>query len=148
MRVNTHTVARDVGRILQMVSLMLVISLLIGVLNGEFYTIPAFLLSAGIVAGIGTILAQRYQDANPPGKLEAMVTAASGWAATGVLGGLPFILIAATIQIDPFPVWANTPQMNDTVAVFLNPLDAVFESMSGYSPRRRPPGAVRTVRCR
>ncbi|WP_336325560.1 TrkH family potassium uptake protein [Halovenus sp. HT40] len=133
MRVNTPTVARDVGRILQVVSLMLVISLIIGVLNGEFFTVPAFLLSAGIVAGIGTGLAGRYRDAEPPEKLEAMVTAAVGWAATGVLGGLPFILVAATMQYDPLPAYANTPAMNDTVVVFLNPLDAVFESMSGFT---------------
>jgi trk system potassium uptake protein TrkH len=133
MRVNIQTVARDVGRILQIVSLMLIISLLIGLFNGEFYTAPAFVLSAALIAGIGTFLARRYQDADPPEKPEGMVTAASAWAATGLLGGLPFILIAATIQVDPFPAWANTPPMTETVSVFLNPLNAVFESMSGFT---------------
>jgi trk system potassium uptake protein TrkH len=133
MNVETQTVVRDVGRILQVVSLMLVVSLFVGVVNGEFYTVPAFALSALVMAGLGTLSARQYRDADPPGKLEAMVTAAGAWAVTGVLGGLPFLLIAGTIQVDPFPAWANTPAMNDTTEVFLRPLDAVFESVSGFT---------------
>ena len=133
MRVDSETVARDVGRILQVVSLMLLVSLAVGVVNGEFYTVPAFAVSALVTGGLGTLLARAFQDADPPGKLEAMVTAASGWAVTGLFGSLPFLFIAATIQADPFPAWANTPAMNETVAVFLRPLDAVFESMSGFT---------------
>ena len=112
---------------------MLLVSVVVALLNREFYAAPAFAVSALVMGGLGTLLARRYREAAQPGKLEAMVTAASAWAVTGVLGGLPFLLIAATIQVDPFPVWANTPAMNDTVEVFLRPLDAVFESMSGFT---------------
>jgi len=133
MIVNRRTVGRDVGRIVQAISLMMVISVLVAAVNGEFFAIPAFLASALIVAGIGSALAWRYQDADPPEKREAMVTAATAWALIGVLGGLPFLLIAWTIQLDPLPVWMNTPAMDETTAIFLNPLDAVFESMSGFT---------------
>ena len=133
MKVEESTVVRDVGRILQVVSLMLVVSLVVAVVNGEFYTVPAFALSALVMGGLGALFARRYRDADPPEKLEAMITAATAWAVTGVLGALPFILIAATIQADPFPAWANTPAMNDTTEVFLRPLDAIFESMSGFT---------------
>ncbi|CQH64520.1 Trk-type transport system (probable substrate potassium) (plasmid) [Halobacterium hubeiense] len=133
MRVETDTVARDVGRIVQAVSLMMVASILVAAVNREFYTIPAFLASAVITGGIGTGLARRYRDAAPPEKRDAMVTAASSWALVGILGGLPFLFIAWTIQVDPFPVWANTPPMDSTTAIFLHPLDAVFESMSGFT---------------
>lgn len=133
MNVDSSTVARDVGRILRVVSLMLLVSVVVALLNREFYAAPAFAVSALVMGGLGTLLARRYREAAQPGKLEAMVTAASAWAVTGVLGGLPFLLIAATIQVDPFPAWANTPAMNDTVEVFLRPLDAVFESMSGFT---------------
>ena len=112
---------------------MLLVSVVVALLNREFYAAPAFAVSALVMGGLGTLLARRYREAAQPGKLEAMVTAASAWAVTGVLGGLPFLLIAATIQVDPFPAWANTPAMNDTVEVFLRPLDAVFESMSGFT---------------
>jgi len=133
MRVNTSTVGRDVGRIVQAVSLMTVVSVVVVAANQEFYAIPAFLASAVVMAGIGTGLVYRYRGAAPPEKREAMVTAASAWALVGVLGGLPFLFIAWTIQIDPFPVWMNTPPMDTTTAVFLHPLDSVFESMSGFT---------------
>ena len=133
MGVDTSTVGRDVGRIVQAVSLMMVLSLVVAAVNGEFYTVPAFVVSALVMAGIGTALARRYREAAPPEKREAMVTAATAWAVVGVLGGLPFILIAWTIQVDPFPVWMNVPPMDSTTAVFLRPLDSVFESMSGFT---------------
>ena len=133
MRVNTDTVGRDVGRIVQAVSLMMLVSIIVAAVNQEFYAIPAFVVSAIVMAGIGTGLVWRYRDAEPPEKREAMITAATAWAVVGVLGGLPFILIAWTIQFDPFPAWANTPPMDATTAVFLHPLDAVFESMSGFT---------------
>ncbi|MDH5020572.1 TrkH family potassium uptake protein [Halobacterium rubrum] len=133
MRVDTRTVGRDVGRIVQAVSLMMAVSVVVAAANGEFYAIPAFLASAAVVAGVGTALARRYRDADPPAKRDAMVTAATAWMLVGVLGGLPFLLIAWTIQVDPFPVWANTPPMDSTTVIFLHPLDAVFESMSGFT---------------
>jgi trk system potassium uptake protein TrkH len=133
MRVQTDTVGHDVGRIVQAVSLLMVVSVVVAAVNREFFAIPAFLASAVLTAGIGTGFARRYRDAAPPEKRDAMVTAATAWAIVGVLGGLPFVLIAWTIQVDPFPVWANTPSMDATTAVFLHPLDAVFESMSGFT---------------
>lgn len=133
MRVSTDTVLRNVGRILQAVTLMMLGSIVIALINLEFYAIPAFGISAVVMGGVGTALARGYRGADPPGKLEAMITAASGWAVVGVLGGLPFLLIAWTIALDPYPVWANTPAMDETTAVFLHPLDAVFESVSGFT---------------
>ncbi|OSP05072.1 potassium transporter Trk [Halorubrum ezzemoulense DSM 17463] len=133
MKVKNDTVGRDVGRIIQAVSLMMLISLVVAAVNGEFYTVPAFVVSAVIMAGIGTALVRRYRGADPPEKREAMVTAATAWALVGILGGLPFVLIAWTIHVDPFPAWANTPPMDPTTATFRHPLNAVFESMSGFT---------------
>ena len=133
MRVDMTTVGRDVGRIVQAVSLLIVVSIAVAAVNGEFYTIPAFVVSALLIGGIGTGLVRRYRDAAPPEKREAMVTAATAWGVIGVLGSLPFLLIAWTIQVDPYPAWTNTPAMDSTTAVFLRPLDAVFESMSGFT---------------
>jgi len=133
LRVNTNTVGRDVGRIVQAISLMMLISVVVAAVNGEFFAVPAFGVSAGIMGGLGTGLVRRYRGADAPQKREAMVTAATAWALVGVLGGLPFLLIAWTIQVDPLPVWTNTPPMDTTTAIFLNPLDAVFESMSGFT---------------
>jgi trk system potassium uptake protein len=79
MRVRHRTVGRDVGRILQVVSLMLVVSILVALANREFYAAPAFAVSAAVMAAVGVVLARRYADAEPSRKLEAMVTAASAW---------------------------------------------------------------------
>ncbi|WP_379819010.1 TrkH family potassium uptake protein [Halolamina salina] len=133
LRVNTRAVGHDVGRIIQAVSLMSAISIIVAAVNSEFYAVPAFGVTAVIMGILGTGLVWRYQDPDPPEKRDAMVTAATAWAVIGVLGGLPFLLIAWTIQIDPFPVWMNTPPMDGTTAIFLQPLDAVFESMSGFT---------------
>ena len=133
MIVDIRTVGRDVGRIIQAVSLMMLVSIIVATLNREFFAIPAFGVSAVIMAGLGTSLVRRYRSADSPQKREAMVIAATAWAFISVLGGLPFLLIAWTIQVDPFPVWTNTPPMDSTTAIFLNPLDGVFESMSGFT---------------
>jgi len=122
-----------VGRILLVVSLMAAVSAVVAALNGEAFAVPAFLLSAVVLAAVGGAMARRFRDAGAPSKLDAMVSAASAWAATGLVGALPFLVVAWTIALDPYPAWANTPPMNDTVRVFLDPLDAAFESMSGFT---------------
>ncbi|WP_436343924.1 TrkH family potassium uptake protein [Natronorubrum sp. FCH18a] len=133
MRVRYPAVGRDLGRILQVVSLMLLVSILVAAANREFYTVPAFAVSAIVMGGLGIGLARRYRQVSDSGRLEAMVTAAAAWGAVGVLGGLPFLLIAWTIAHDPYPAWANTPAMNDTVDVFRHPLNGIFESISGFT---------------
>jgi len=133
LKVNTRAVGHDVGRIVQAVSLMSAVSIIVAAVNGEFYAAPAFGVTAVIIGMLGTGLVWRYRDADPPEKRDAMVTAATAWAVIGMLGGLPFLLIAWTIRVDPFPVWMNTPPMDDTTVIFLQPLDAVFESMSGFT---------------
>jgi len=129
----TATVARDVGRILQVVSLMLVASLLVSLLVGEYFAVPAYVASTLVMAGIGTWLVRRYPDAQPPTKREAMITAATAWAVLAILGALPFLLIAWTIVLNPFPAWANTPALNETTAVFRLPINGIFESISGFT---------------
>ncbi|MFB6077438.1 MAG: TrkH family potassium uptake protein, partial [Halarchaeum sp.] len=58
-----------------------------------------------------------------------MVIAATGWATVGVFGALPFVGVAVTMQQG----WFGAPPLNTTVAAFLNPLNAVFESFSGFT---------------
>lgn len=127
------TVARDVGRILQVVSLMLVVSIFIAAANGELFAVPAYVISAVVMAGIGTALARRYAGAPSPQKREAMITAATAWGVLAFLGALPFLLIAWTIYVDPFPAWAGTPAVDSTTDVFRHPLNGIFESISGFT---------------
>lgn len=133
MRLRSRTVGRDLGRILQVISLMMALSILVTVVHGEFYAIPAFAGSAALVGGVGTSLARQCDGAPDARKLEGMVTAAAAWGIVGVLGALPFLLIAWTIAFDPYPGWANTPPPNETVAVFRRPVNGIFESISGFT---------------
>ncbi|WP_230198532.1 TrkH family potassium uptake protein [Halopiger goleimassiliensis] len=125
------TVARDVGRILRVVALMPLASILVAVVVGEFYAVPAFVATAVVFAAVGTGLARRYADAPQPGKLHGMMIAAAAWAFVALLGSLPFLLVAGTIAYGPS--WLATPELGETTAAFLRPLHAVFESMSGYT---------------
>jgi len=114
---------------------MLVVSTLIPLLWAEYYAIPAMVVSAAIPFGVGTLLTARFGAADNPGKLHGMMIAASGWFFVAVFGSLPFLLIAWTIYLDP--AFLNAPDLTgraaSTVGAFRNPLNALFESMSGFT---------------
>ena len=59
-----------------------------------------------------------------------MMFAASGWLCIALLGSLPFTLVAWTAALDP---GLGAPPPTPTLAVFKNPLNSVFESMSGFT---------------
>ena len=60
-----------------------------------------------------------------------MIVAASGWFSVGLFGSLPFFLIAWSVQLG-VPGF-TTPAQTATLAAFTEPLNAVFESMSGFT---------------
>ncbi|MDJ1430920.1 TrkH family potassium uptake protein [Halostagnicola sp. A-GB9-2] len=133
MAIQFKTVVRDVGRIVQVVSLMAFVSVPIAVVHGEYYAVPAFVISGLLMLAIGVALARSFTDAPDPGKLHGMLIAATAWGVVGIFGALPFLVIAWTITLDPLPAWTNTPSINDTVAVFRQPINGIFESMSGFT---------------
>jgi len=124
------SVLKDIGRILTALSGMLFLSSIISILVWEPYNIHAFLIPGILVLLLGMFLTTRYSDAPQATKLDSMITAAFGWLLVAVFGSLPFIIIAWTYHFDP----ALVPSLNNpTIAVFQNPLDAFFESMSGFT---------------
>jgi trk system potassium uptake protein TrkH len=135
MRGATATISRDVGRILEALGGVVLASILVTLVWGEFYAIPAMVVAGGLPLATGAALRRRFGDADPPGKLHGMMVAAMGWLAVAVFGSLPFILIAWTIAIDPAGLGAPdlTGRAASTVAAFQNPLNALFESMSGFT---------------
>ncbi len=124
-------IGRDVGRILEALGGLLLVSIVVPVVWGEYYAIPALLASAVVPLGIGHLLARRFRRAADPGKLHGMIVAATGWFVVAVFGSLPFLLVAWTVRLDP--TWLSTPPMTETLAAFLRPLNALFESMSGFT---------------
>ncbi|WP_396612553.1 TrkH family potassium uptake protein [Haloferax sp. S1W] len=131
MNGSVATVGRDLGRILEALGGLMLVSFVVPVVWGEYYALPALLLSAGIPLGIGRVLYRRFQDAEAPGRLHGMVVAASGWLSVGIFGSLPFLLIAWSAQLG-VPGF-TTPAQTATLAAFTDPLNAIFESMSGFT---------------
>jgi len=135
MRDSRATVWRDIGKILEALGGIVLATLVVALVWREFYAVPALVVSAAVPFGVGRLLATRYATAPDPGKLHGMMVAASGWFGVGVFGSLPFLLIAWTIALDPAGLGAPelTGRAASTVAAFQNPLNAVFESMSGFT---------------
>ena len=129
------TIGRDIGRMLQALAGLVLVSILVSLIWREFYAIPALLVSALLPLGVGQFLVHRFRDADAPGKLHGMMVAAAGWLSVAAFGSLPFFLIAWTIAIDPTLLGAPdlTGRAASTVAAFQNPLNALFESMSGFT---------------
>jgi len=131
MNGSVATVGRDVGRILQALGGLVVVTLLVALVWGEFWAAPALVVSAAVPLVLGRLLWTRYREAEDPGMLHGMMVAALGWFAVGVFGALPFLLLAWTVRIDPAVLAA--PDGTATLSAFTNPLNAVFESMSGFT---------------
>ena len=131
MRGTISTIGRDLGQILEALGGLMLISTIVPIVWGEYYTLPALLVSAVVPLTIGQLLYRRFRGADAPGRLHGMVVAAVGWFSVGVLGSLPFLLIAWSVQlgVPGFAVPAQTP----TLAAFTDPLNAIFESMSGFT---------------
>lgn len=128
------TIARDLGRMFQAFSLMAFASLPVALVWGEFYAVPALLVTGIIPLGIGRLLARRFAEAKRPNKLRGMMIAASGWFCIALFGSLPFTMIAWTVALDPGSgVGFGAPAPTPTLAAFENPLNGFFESMSGFT---------------
>ncbi|MDR5655820.1 TrkH family potassium uptake protein [Halodesulfurarchaeum sp. HSR-GB] len=126
-----QTVIRDIGRMLEALGGLMVLSLLVPLVWREFYAIPALLVSAAIPIGLGRFLHQRFASASDPTRYHGMVIAASGWFFVALFGALPFLLIAWTVRLDP--ALLRVPAETTTLAAFTDPLNALFESMSGFT---------------
>jgi trk system potassium uptake protein TrkH len=133
--VELEPLARDLGRMLQALSLMMAVTVVVALVWGEFYAVPALLVSGVVPLAIGSALTSYFGGAVEVGKLHGMMIAASGWFLVALFGSLPFYLIAWTIHIDP--AFLNPPDLTgraaSTVGAFRYPLNAFFESMSGFT---------------
>ncbi|WP_435069735.1 TrkH family potassium uptake protein [Haloplanus sp. C73] len=125
------TVGRDLGRILEALGGLMLISLVVPIVWGEYFALPALLVSALVPLGIGWVLYRRFEGAEAPGRFHGMIVAASGWFSVGIFGSLPFLLIAWSVQLG-VPGF-STPAQTATLAAFTEPLNAIFESMSGFT---------------
>ncbi|RRJ30376.1 TrkH family potassium uptake protein [Halocatena pleomorpha] len=126
-----RTVVSDLGRMLQALSGMMLLSVVIPIVWEEYYVIPGILLSGGLSLGVG-LLFTRVGERAELGKLHGMMIAALGWFLVALFGSVPFLSVAWTVQLAPSWVVPATVD-TATLAAFRNPINSVFESMSGFT---------------
>lgn len=113
------------GLIMHMPGAMALASLPISVLAGERMAIWALLVTATLALGLGQLLYRIARQAAEPDIGAAISIAALGWASVSVIGAVPFFLMG---------VWSeDLLRGSSAVAVFDHPLNALFESMSGFT---------------
>lgn len=133
------TIARDLGRILEALAGIILLSVIIPLVWREWWVIPSMLLSGILPLLVGNHLTRAFEAAAAPGKLHGMMIAASGWFLIAIFGSLPFFLIAWTANLDPAVLSVPTrfttsgAEAYGTLAAFQNPLNGIFESMSGFT---------------
>lgn len=125
------TVGRDLGRVLLALSGLIFVSALVPLVWGEYYAVPGLVVSGAVPLVPGWMLSRYFSDAREPGKFHGMVIAASGWFLVALLGSLPFLTVAWTVALAPG--WLGAPELTPTLAAFRSPLNAVFESTSGFT---------------
>ena len=124
-------IAHNVGFVLTRFAAVTTTLLGVAIVWGEYYTIPAVLLSILVTYLAGWILLYSSSAADDTSTAQAFASAAVVWLVVGLLAALPFITIAWTVALDPAIV--QTPPMDSTLRTFLSVINAAFEALSGIT---------------
>jgi trk system potassium uptake protein TrkH len=122
---HSMTVLRDLGVVLHVPGLMALASLPLSWLFGEGYAAGPLLITAAASLVPGQVLYWAFRRAEAMRLRHAMVTVVLSWLVIPLVGALPFILVAGQL--------AGQPGTPETILVFRNLWNAVFESMSGFT---------------
>ncbi|MGB3512417.1 MAG: TrkH family potassium uptake protein [Microcoleaceae cyanobacterium] len=118
-------ILRDLGLFLHVPGVMALMSVIISVVSGEYYTIIPFIVTAIAALGIGQLLYRFCRHAEGSKIRHSMISVALAWGIIPVLGAIPFILIANH--------FAGMTDASPTILNFQNPLNAIFEAFSGFT---------------
>ncbi len=122
---NPHSfgsIGHDLGLLLQVPGAMAFLSLVIVIGSEEWSMLPGFLLTGVLGIGSGQVLYRRCQAKGPTAPSQAMIIVALGWLLIVLLGAVP-LFVAAHLESD----------LSESGRVFRHPLNALFESMSGFT---------------
>ncbi|WP_242509192.1 TrkH family potassium uptake protein [Natrinema altunense] len=131
MRTTVAPIGRDLGWMLRVLGGLILVSILVPLVWGEYYAIPGLVVSGVIPVTIGWVLSTAFADAAPPDKLHGMMIAAIGWLAIAAFGSLPFLTTAWVVTVAPAGL--ETPPPTESLDALASPLNALFESMSGFT---------------
>ena len=133
-RGGVRVVLRDVGILQLIVAGFMLVPFLVSVLYREWYSALSLLAAAGITAAVGGVLYRFNRDARNPERYQTMLIAATGWILIALFGALPFFFAAhvtpASVARGYLPPGAT---YQSSLFHFRSFLNAVFESMSGYT---------------
>ncbi|MGQ9477013.1 MAG: TrkH family potassium uptake protein [Candidatus Bipolaricaulia bacterium] len=127
LAVNAPIVLRDLGLLIQVVSLMALLSFPVALFFREYEALPPLLLTAGVAFALGFGTYWLCRRAGETTLAHGMVISALGWLIIPLFGALPIYLISLRL------VQAQGPEAARTIVEFAKPLNAFFEGMSGYT---------------
>ncbi len=139
-------IARDVGALLAMEAGLMTVTVGVALVFGEWYPALAFLLAAGLTAGIGLGARSLFEDAPEPRMKHGMIIAASGWFFVALFGSIAFLLTAHLTPPEAMQSYVRSApsgtyeavtvlgvESRSSLVYFRHPLHAFFESMSGWT---------------
>jgi trk system potassium uptake protein TrkH len=109
--VNLRAAAYFLGRLVLLVAVAEMVPLVCSALYQEWQAVRAFGFSAFIAAMVGVFLMYYGRERGEAYRREGILVVAGGWVLASILGALPYMLTGA----------------------LLNPVDALFESASGFT---------------
>lgn len=126
-------VGENVGLALTRLSPVMGTLVLVALFWGEYYAIPGTLIAIGITFVVGWGLMRFCSTADDPSKSEVFASAGAVWLVAALAGTLPFLTIAWTVAIDPAFLSIPASAVDPTLRAFRQPVNAWFESMSGFT---------------
>ena len=121
----TKSILRAVGLLMQVPGIMALASLPVCWIFEEYYAVWPFCLTALVSIGLGQLLYRLFRPAQVADIRQALLIAALSWLAVFLIGAIPHWMITSDLAAA-----APTPQ---TVREFQDPLNALFESVSGFT---------------
>ena len=118
-------IIRDLGMLVPVVGVMALISLVVPLAFHETYAFSPLLITALVSFALGAILYFPCRNAGEAKLKHGMIIAAFGWLLIATLGALPFVLTAIFAQ--------QSGVASPTLLHFRDPMNALFESISGYT---------------
>ncbi|MDH3253949.1 MAG: TrkH family potassium uptake protein [Acidobacteriota bacterium] len=108
---NLRSAAHFLGRLVLLVAAAELVPMACSAFYQEWLAVRAFLVSALIAALVGVVLMRFGRQRGEAYRREGILVVAGGWILASILGAIPYILTGA----------------------LLNPMDALFESASGFT---------------
>lgn len=123
IKAKTQTIIRNTGLLLHIPGGMALLSLPICLIFQEFYCILPFTITAIISFFFGQLFYRLFTKKAETHIREAILTVALSWGLIPLIGSIPFLLT----------VFNSPSDISLTTLAFQNPLNAIFESFSGFT---------------